>query len=326
MKQLKAEFLFLCTLMSCNGQYSALNPSGSSATIIADMFWWLCGIAILIWILFVLLEFYTVLVKPGPHEINKTRFLVIGGGALFPVIVISISIYFSLSPLPVLVKAAPEGSMTVNVSAAQWWWRVKYPIGKEQEVELANEIWLPVNEPVQFLLSSEDVIHSFWIPSLAGKMDMIPGRTTQLSFTPTKTGHYRGACAEYCGSSHALMHLDVKVVERKVFNEWLEKQKHPAQKASTPRAQLGEKAFVSNGCISCHTIRGISTIGKVGPDLTHVGSRHRIGAGILKNNATTLHRWIRETGIIKPDVKMPAFDMLPVDEQKAISEWMEGLK
>lgn len=322
MKQLKAEYLFLFLLISCQGPYSALEPAGNAARSISSMFWWLCGAGLAIWLLFVALELYAIFVKPGPHDLKKTRLFVIGGGALFPVVIITISIYFSLAPLPDLVKMAPKGSLVVKVSGLQWWWRVKYPLAKGQEVEVANEIWLPVNEPVQFLLSSEDVIHSFWIPSLAGKIDMIPGQTNHLSFTPTKTGHYLGSCAEFCGTSHALMRLDVKVVDRKVFDEWLKKQERSVSKTGSP----GEEAFVSNGCISCHTVRGISSLGTIGPDLTHVGSRRRIGAGILNNDASQLHRWIDEVDLIKPEVKMPSFKKLPLKERKALAKWLEGLK
>ena len=322
MKQLKAEFLFLFLLISCQGPYSALGPAGSAARTISGMFWWLCGAGLAIWLLFVALELYAILVKPGPHDLKKTRFFVIGGGVIFPVIIITISIYFSLTPLPDLVKMAPQGSVVVKVSGLQWWWRVKYPLANDQEIEVANEIWLPVNEPVQFLLSSEDVIHSFWVPSLAGKIDMIPGQTNHLSFTPTKTGHYLGSCAEFCGTSHALMRLDVIVVERNVFDEWLKKQERSVKKTGSP----GETAFVSNGCISCHTVRGISSLGKIGPDLTHVGSRKRIGSGILNNDANQIHRWIDEVDLIKPEAKMPSFKSLPIEERKALAKWLEGLK
>lgn len=191
-----------------------------------------------------------------------------------------------------------------------------------KEVELANEIWLPVNEPVQFLLSSEDVIHSFWIPSLGGKMDMIPGRRTQLSYVPKREGEFLGACAEYCGGPHALMRMNVKVVNREKFDEWLKRQSGPALIQDHP----GKTAFIKNGCVSCHTVRGVSAIGKVGPDLTHVGSRSRIGAGILETSVHNLKRWIHETASLKPEVKMPSFEQIPEGERRDLAVWLEGLK
>jgi cytochrome c oxidase subunit II len=321
MKWMLLKILFLLPLMSCKKPFSALYPAGDAARTISDMMWWLFGGALIIWLLFIAIELYAVIVKPGPHSHKKTRLFVIGGGALFPVIIITISIYYSLLPLPKLLARAPEGSLTVKVSGLQWWWRVKYLQG-DKEIDLANEIWLPVNEPVQFLLSSEDVIHSFWIPSLGGKMDMIPGRTTHLAYTPTQTGEFLGICAEYCGASHALMRLNVKVVERKVFDEWMNNQK----KDANPSPHEGQTYFIKNGCISCHTVRGISEIGRIGPDLTHVGSRMRIGAGIMANNVHTLKKLVKNTSGIKPEVKMPDYDNIPEHEREVMAEWLEGLK
>ena len=317
-----SKYFFLLLITACKGPFSALNPSGDAAITISGMFWWLLAIAAVIWILFIMLQIYAVVVEPGPHDWKKSRLFIIGGGALFPLLIITVSVYFSVLPLPKLLSPAPIGSLQIRVSGLQWWWRVKYVVdGKE--VELANEIWLPVNEPVQFSLSSEDVIHSFWIPSLGGKMDMIPGRITQLSYIPRKEGDFLGACAEYCGGAHALMRMNVRVVNRKTFNEWLENQMKPS--SSSPDEE-GERAFISNGCISCHTVRGVSEIGKVGPDLTHVGSRQRIGAGILKSDLHNLKLWIDKTPALKPEVKMPSFEMIPEEERKALARWLEGLK
>lgn len=321
MNWLKVEILFLLSLVSCKGPFSTMEPAGDAAKTISDMSWWLFGGAFIIWIIFIGIEAYAVMVRPGPHSKKKTKLFVIGGGALFPVIIITICIYFSLLPLPKLLQRAPANSLTIKVSGLQWWWRVQYLDG-EKEIELANEIWLPVNEPVQFLLNSEDVIHSFWIPSLGGKMDMMPGRMTHLSYIPTKTGDYLGICAEYCGASHALMRLNVKVVERKVFDEWLQNQKKPA----SPSQSEGEVAFIRNGCTSCHSIRGISEIGAIGPDLTHVGSRMRLGSGIMLNNVHNLKRWVENSPDLKPEVKMPAFENIPSAEVEAMARWLEGLK
>ncbi len=321
MRKPSVELLLLGFLSSCEGSFSALSPAGDKAHTIANIFWVLSSVGLVIWLIFVSLQFYIYKIRRGPHDQKKTQLLVIGGGVIFPLILITISIYYTLRPLPELVARAPSGSLAIKVSGLQWWWRVNYLIdGKE--IELANEIWLPVNEPVQLYLESEDVIHSFWVPSLAGKMDTIPGRRTHLSFTPTKTGHYRGVCAEFCGTGHALMQMDVKVVEKKVFDEWLERQRTPALSDGS----RGEKVFITNGCIACHTVRGISDIGKLGPDLTHVGSRHRIAGGILLNNKTSLRDWIDHTEIIKPEVKMPSFKMLTDEDKNHLAEWLEGLK
>jgi len=216
--------------------------------------------------------------------------------------------------------------MKVFVSGEQWWWRIRYEVPEGEAVVLANEIRLPVGEPVEFRLDSPDVIHSFWIPSLGGKMDMIPGRVTRLALTPTKTGVFRGACAEYCGTSHALMSFYVVVHEREDFSRWIERQRAPAFAPTAPLAAQGRELFLANGCGACHTIRGTPANGLVGPDLTHVGGRLSIGAGALPNNSDTLLRWIARTDHVKPDVLMPHFGMLPQEDLQALAFYLEGLK
>lgn len=307
------------------GLYSTLAPAGQSAQVISDIFWWMCIGALIIWVIFAAILLYTWL-RPHPHDTQTTARFIIGGGVVFPVIILSVLLYFSLSPLPELLRPAPEGSLRIEVSGAQWWWRVRYILENNEVVELANEIRVPVNEEVQFYLKSEDVIHSFWIPSLGGKMDMIPGRTNQLNLKATKLGTFGGICAEYCGASHALMKLKAVVMEKKDFNQWLKSQKKVAKIPETAKARRGQELFKSYGCISCHSVRGVYETGVLGPDLTHVGSRLSLGAGILPNEVKSFHRWIKEVDKIKPEVIMPPFDMISEEEQEALAVWLEGLK
>ncbi len=228
--------------------------------------------------------------------------------------------------LPGLVAAAPAGSLQIAVSGQQWWWRVHYLSPDGAAVELANEIRLPVGEPVEFQLESLDVIHSFWIPSLGGKVDMIPGRKTRLALLPTRTGVFRGVCAEYCGSAHALMAFDVVVVEKEEFERWLVQQREPAADPLETIAARGRDLFLANGCSACHTIRGTAADGIVGPDLTHAGGRASFGAGTLRNVPGAVHRWITQTERLKPGVHMPAFDMLPEEELRALAAYLESLQ
>jgi cytochrome c oxidase subunit 2 len=252
--------------------------------------------------------------------------LIIGGGAVVPTLVLAVLVVYGLAPIPALLAPAPDGSLKISVSGEQWWWRVRYELSEGGAVALANEIRLPVGRPVEFRLESPDVIHSFWIPSLAGKIDMIPGRVTRLALTPTKVGVFRGACAEYCGTSHALMSFYVVVEEQEAFERWLAAQQAPAAAPSAPDAASGQELFLANGCGACHMIRGTPARGVVGPDLTHIGSRVSIGAGILPNNAETLMRWIARTDHVKPAVIMPAFGMLPQKDLQALARYLEGLK
>jgi cytochrome c oxidase subunit 2 len=243
-----------------------------------------------------------------------------------PTVLLTVLLVYGLAMIPPAVARAPEGSLTVAVTGEQWWWRVRYLKPDGSIVTLANEIRLPVGEPVQFRLDSDNVIHSFWIPSLAGKMDMIPGRVTWLTVRPTATGTFRGACAEYCGASHALMAFYVEVMERDGFTRWLDAQAAPAAAPASAAAQRGEALFDASGCGACHTIRGTGSRGVIGPDLTHVGSRLSVGAGILPTDPDALRRWIAATDRLKPGVHMPAFGMLPDPDLQALAAYVDGLR
>ena len=312
-------------LTACAGPQSALMPAGEAARRIAALFWWMTAFGIVIWIAVVILALWAARTSPRGDR-RVANYLIVGGGAIFPTIALAALLVYGLAPLPALVAPAPEGSLKIIVSGEQWWWRVRYETAAGDSVVLANEIRLPVGEPVQFLLESPDVIHSFWIPSLGGKIDMIPGRVTRLALTADKTGVFRGACAEYCGTSHALMSFFTVVHEKNDFFRWLAHQQTVPAPPSGGEEERGRDAFIANGCGACHTIRGTPAIGLVGPELTHVGSRLSIGAGALSNNTENLLRWIARTDHIKPEVLMPHFGMLPAEELRALAVYLKGLQ
>jgi cytochrome c oxidase subunit 2 len=314
---------------ACSGPQSTLNPAGKEAERIAELFWWMTAGALVIWVAVVAISIYTALGKSGPYSrTGATKVLIIGGGALLPTLILALLLAYGLSLLPQLAAPAPDGSLRIAVSGEQWWWRVSYvqPGDDAATVELANEIHLPVGEPVEFRLESPDVIHSFWIPALGGKIDMIPGRVTRLALTPTKTGVFRGTCAEYCGTSHALMSFYVIVEEKETFDRWLAQQQAPALEPTGSLAMHGQTLFLANGCGACHTIRGTPANGTVGPDLTHLGSRVSVGAGIFANSPEALLRWIAHTEQLKPGVLMPSFDMLPKEDLEAMAAYLQELK
>lgn len=313
-------------LAGCSGPQSALDPAGEGAERLAVLFWWMAAGALLIWLIVVALLLYSYRAQPEPHNQRKAKILIIGGGALVPTLVLAVLLAVGLAELPRLLASPPAGSLRIAVSGEQWWWRVRYLPPGGPEVVLANEIRLPVGEPVEFLLESPDVIHSFWIPSLGGKVDMIPGRVTRLTLAPTRTGVFRGACAEYCGASHALMAFDAVVMEKGAFDRWLALQAQPARTPPSPLAARGGELFLAHGCGACHTVRGTPADGVVGPDLTHVGGRTTLGAGILANEPGAFRRWIAATEAVKPEVHMPAYGMLPPDELQALSAYLDGLQ
>ena len=311
-------------LAACDGLQSTLAPAGREAERIAGLFWWMTGGALVTWVVVIALAVHFTR-RPAARHRRRDSILIIGGGVVVPTLVLTVLLIYGLAMLPPAVARAPAGSLQVVVIGEQWWWRVRY-LGPEGEVVLANEVRLPVGEPVQFRLESDNVIHSFWIPSLGGKMDMIPGRVTNLTLYPTATGTFRGACAEYCGTAHALMAFYVQVLEPQEFDEWLRDQAAPAVPPASPLAALGETVFLATGCHACHTIRGTPADGEIGPDLTHVGSRLSLAAGILDNDPDAFRYWIASTDHAKPGVHMPAFGMLPDADLQALGAYLEGLQ
>lgn len=313
-------------LAGCRGIQSALEPSGVDAARIATLFWWMAGGSVIVWVLVIALAAYYARHPTGTTDRRRDRLLIVGGGVLLPLVTLTALLVYGLAMIPPTVARAPGGSLQVRVVGEQWWWRVSYLRAGAPEIVTANEVRLPVGEPVQFILDSDNVIHSFWIPSLAGKMDMIPGRTTWLTLRPTTTGVFRGACAEYCGTSHALMAFYVEVMTRDAFQRWLEGQAAPAGTPAGGMAARGADLFQSNGCGACHTVRGTPARGAIGPDLTHVGGRLSVGAGILPSDPGAFRRWIAHTEDLKPGVHMPAFGMLPDDDLHALAAYLHGLK
>lgn len=310
----------------CAGSQSTLDPAGEGAARIAQLFWGMTAGAAVIWVAVVALALWASRPGPGPRRHRAAPIIIVGGGAVLPSVVLAALLIHGLALLPPLLAPAPEGSLRIAVSAEQWWWRVRYERAGAEPVVLANEIRLPVGEPVQFTLESADVIHSFWIPALGGKMDMIPGRVTRLTLRPTRTGVLRGACAEYCGTAHALMAFDVVVEDRAAFDRWLAHQGEPARPPGDPVAARGQELFVAHGCGACHAIRGTPARGVVGPDLTHVGSRSSLGAGVLPNRARAIQHWVANPERVKPGVLMPAFGMLPSEDVRAIAAYLEALR
>src|SRR5690606_28317053 len=224
-----------------------------------------------------------------------------------------------------LTEAPAPDEMRVRVIGEMWWWRVAYLDGQGREVlHDANEIHIPVGRPVVLELEAADVIHSLWVPRLSGKVDMIPGRRNLMRIQADRPGVFGGQCAEYCGGPHALMGLVVVAHAPEDFARWRARQAAPAATAAAPHP--GAEVFARAGCGACHTVAGTAFNGLAGPDLSHVGARRTIGAGILPNNQGTLAGWISDSQSIKPGNRMPAYPVLTGQELRDVSAWLESLK
>jgi cytochrome c oxidase subunit 2 len=225
-----------------------------------------------------------------------------------------------------MASAAINPKLFIKVTANQWWWDVQYlSSDSSKSLRTANDIHLPVGVPVNITLVSNDVIHSFWVPSLAGKQDLIPGRQNDISITPTKVGIYRGQCAEYCGAQHAHMALVVNVDSYGDFLKWWQHQLQPAPAPTTALARAGYAYVTSRQCSSCHAIAGTPASATVGPDLTHLASRRTIAAGTMPMGEGNLYGWIADPQSIKPGSRMPIVGLEPA-ELHAVVAYLETLK
>ena len=321
-----ALFLFFA-LGACDGLQSSLSAQGRNAQNIAALGWAMFAGAGLI-LLFVLAT--AAFMMLAPEEVRRRfagRGLIIGAGLVFPIIALSALLLFTL-PLGTALTVLPEDTpVRIEVVGKMWWWEVRYPDPEGgAAVIAANEVHLPVGRPVELALTTSDVIHSFWIPQLAGKLDMIPGHVNVLRLRADAPGIFRGQCAEYCGAQHANMALFAVAHPPDEFDAWLAAQRRPATDPESPFQRRGRELFLGAGCGGCHRVRGTAAEGTIGPDLTHVGSRVSIGAGMLPTNAGTLAGWIADTQHLKPDSAMPSFNIFPGPDLRAVATYLESLK
>lgn len=314
-------------LAACNrGIQSALDPVGEEASQVATLFWVMTAGGLVIWAFVVALSLYAARWKRGPISEDNAGRLILWGGVVFPVAVLVALLSYALWLMPSLrpFVGGEQARTRIGVTGSQFWWHVVYDRPGGPPVVSANEIRLPVGERVEFSLTSRDMIHSFWIPALGGKMDLIPGRTNRLSLLATRAGTYRGQCAEFCGTSHALMAFSVVAMEPAAFAAWLDERGRASTGVDAQPA--GRDVFLRERCGDCHRVDGTPAQGTAGPDLSHLGSRLTIGAGLLANDAETLARFIAHPASLKPGAQMPAYLHLSDAELGAMAAWLKGLR
>ncbi len=323
--------LALATLVlgGCGGPFpqSALDPASDFAWKLQDLFE---GIFFWAVVVFVLVEGALIVAilrfreRPGGPEPKATHgnTLLEISWTLAPAVVLVLIAIPTIKTIWDVDRPARGESLVVEAVGHQWWWEFRYP---DLGIVTANELHIPVGEQIDVRLTSADVIHSFWFPRLGGKRDVIPGHETQIWFTADSAGLYLGQCAEFCGLSHALMKMELVAESPADFQAWAEGQRAEAMVADSVSFTEGSQAFMQGGCIACHTVRGTIAQGVIGPDLTHVGSRRRIAAGILDNTPENMERWIRNSRAVKPGSLMVVPEL---DDQTVhrIVEYLHSLK
>lgn len=306
---------------------SALDAGGPHADTIAQLSWIMFIGGALIFALVIGMTICALWLPVSLRRWLAARQLVLYGGIVFPIVVLTALLIYGLMLARTLVADPTVKPLSIHVVGEQFWWRVRYQADDERRgFDTANEIHIPTGRPVQFTLTTADVIHSFWVPGLGGKLDMIPGQVNSIILQADKPGLYRGQCAEFCGAAHALMAFHVIAQPPEAFDDWIKKQTADAAEPTIPFLVQGRQLFLDAGCGACHAVRGTPADGTLGPDLTHVGSRQWIAAGTLPNNQGTLAAWIASSQHLKPNNKMPSFPVFTGPELRAIAAYLESLR
>ena len=312
---------------------SALRSAGPQAGRIESLWWFMFWIATAVWVLVVAYTAYALIKgrrgdgRPltEPQGESTMRRAVIAATSL-TVLILAATLVYSVTTGSAMASPPRKEALRIKVVGHQWWWEVIYEDSTpSHQLTTANEIHVPVGEPVQIVGASRDVIHSLWAPNLFGKKDLIPGKSTALWFQADTPGVYRGMCAEFCGHQHAKMAVLIVAEPRPQFDSWYKSQLQPAAPPPDSSSLSGERVFMSRGCPLCHTVGGTRALGRIGPPLTHIGSSLTLAAGTLENNRGNLAGWIVDPQRIKPGVKMPPNDISGRD-LRALLSYLESLK
>jgi len=316
----------LVSLGACGNMPAVLDPHGSNAQQTAQIAWVLFWGGGLIFVFVMALAAYAVFASPAHRAWLGRQNFVVGAGIVFPIVTLSALLFYTFKVSGELVGAKDAAPLKIEIVGEMWWWRVHYvDAGGASVLVTANEVHIPVGRTVELFLESADVLHSFWVPNLAGKLDLIPGRVNVLRVKADSAGVFRGQCAEYCGAQHAKMAFHVVAHAVPEFDAWLAAQQLPAAAPRTPTLERGMTLFIAN-CGACHTVRATPAAGQLGPDLTHVGSRLALAAGTLPNNVGTIAGWIAASQHIKPENRMPSFDRFTGEELRALAAYVESLQ
>jgi cytochrome c oxidase subunit 2 len=309
----------------CGSAGSIVSPKGSEADRIAGAWWLMFGLACAVYVIVAGLIVYAATrgrrTRSTESRLQPNTFIWVGGVAV-PLVILLVLAVVTVHTTAALRKPAAD-ALQIDVAGNDWWWAVHY---QAADVTTANEVHIPAGQPIDIRLTSDNVIHSFWVPQLAGKEDVIPGQTNHLRFTADQPGTFRGRCAEFCGLQHA--HMDVLVIVQTPgdFGRWLARRQSFVQEPTNEEEARGAVVFQREACAGCHTISGTAAHGTVGPDLSDLGERSTLGAGVLDNTLDNLQSWIDDAPSFKPGIVMPSFRSLAPDDIRALAVYLESLK
>jgi cytochrome c oxidase subunit II len=325
-----APLLLALCLAGCGGKQSIVAPRSHQTSLISLLWWWMLGAATVVFFGAIALLVIAWLRRRTPglpllgRREDVSAGMVIAFGIVIPVVVLLA--LFAASDLYVIrfsqAPAADSTSLTVDVVGRQWWWEVRYP---GTDAVTANEVHIPIDTRVNVVATTADVIHSLWVPRLARKIDMIPGRENRILFDTPDPGTYIGQCSEFCGLQHAHMRMAVVAESQSAFHSWLTNMARPAPAPTTASQREGESLFMSRGCAGCHELRGSEAQGRIGPDLTHLATRATLAALTIANTPQELSAWIHDPQAIKPGNHMPDLGLDNAEVEKLVS-YLESLR
>jgi cytochrome c oxidase subunit II len=318
------------------GAHDTLTPGGSDAAAIATLWWIFLAISVVVYLAVIAALVIAMrrarrgtAAEPAQRLRSDDRSRLVIGAAMSATLLVLLVMLAGdfVVGRGVLGEHAPAGSpLRIRITAHQFWWQIDYEdADPSAAIATANELTVPTGRPVELVLSSHDVIHSFWLPAISGKKDLIPGITNSMRFSVNQPGRYEGQCAEFCGYQHANMRTSMNAVSPDQFSKWQKQQREPSAPPGDERARRGRDVFLNSSCIACHSVRGTPAAATVGPDLTHFAGRRTIAAGPYPNTAEWLAAWISSPQRLKPGTSMPATP-LPPEDLAAVVHYLGSLK
>ncbi len=308
------------------------DPAGPAAAHIADLFRALTALGTAVFLVFCAGLAYALAhrrdrpLAPSPESDRRHTRMILLFGAVLPALILVPLLLWTFDSLAALDPRARKPDLVIDLVGKQWWWEIRYrDADPARGFTTANELHVPVGKRVELRLTSTDVIHSFWVPELQGKTDLIPGRENVTWIEAGRPGVYGGQCAEYCGTQHAHMGLLVVAQPQEQFDAWAAAQRRPAAEPADSAALIARDAFLGAACARCHTVRGTPAGGNLGPDLTHVAGRRTLAAGLLPNTPGHLAGWIANPQALKPGVRMPRVPM-SAEELQRIRHYLGTLR